>query len=95
MSMKTCSKCVRELPLKSFDNCSTTKDGKATVCKECRAYYMKHIYPTFSVRTPPRTKAYMNGGCVVKDYKDYEKIFNINTLLNNPKYSTSQRKADV
>ena len=41
ISIKICHKCGRGMSLDHFHKMSGTKDGRHTVCKECRAIYNK------------------------------------------------------
>ena len=40
--MKKCSKCKEEKPLEEFNKCKSTKDGRQSICKECRKQYREN-----------------------------------------------------
>lgn len=40
--MKTCSKCKIEKPLESFHRQKDSKDGRSTICKECKKSYNRN-----------------------------------------------------
>ncbi len=42
--MKTCPKCVRELPLSYFHRNSKLLSGRTTYCKKCIAHYSRQRY---------------------------------------------------
>lgn len=71
--MKKCAKCLKEINLSFFNECSTHKDGYQSFCKSCQFEYHQGYYPDKRADFIDRTKDWRKANPVYKKRESYRK----------------------